>query len=100
KTVGVVEAIRQAKFGLELAKHGKVLPPFPPHVARNVRQAARLHDILETQGRDGYRGIVQGERALARLAHGLHDGRRDPYGPGSFPRPFLAPDPEPEEAEA
>jgi succinate dehydrogenase / fumarate reductase iron-sulfur subunit len=100
RTQGVVHAIREARFALELAKHGKVLPPFPPHVAKDVRQSARLHDIVETQGRDGYRGIVQGERALAQLAEGLQNGRRDPYGPGSFPRPYIEADPEPEEPEA
>ena len=33
-------------------------------------------------------GQVQGEHALAKLEHGYEPGR-DPYGPGSFPRPFL-----------
>ena len=36
---------------------------------------------------------VQGEKALGVLDHGVHGAERDPYGPGSFPRPFL-----PEEA--
>ena len=36
------------------------------------------------------RGIVQGEAALAKLAHGYHEGERDPYGPGSFPKPYIA----------
>ena len=61
--------------------------PFPPHVAKNVAESRRLHDLLEDQGRDGFAGIVQGEHALAKLAQGRHDGERDPYGPDSFPRP-------------
>jgi hypothetical protein len=39
------------------------------------------------QGVRGYDGIVQGEKALGRLAHGHREGERDPYGEGSFPRP-------------
>jgi hypothetical protein len=31
---------------------------------------------------------VQGEHALSKLAHG-YDPSRDPYAPGSFPRPYL-----------
>jgi hypothetical protein len=31
---------------------------------------------------------VQGEHALGRLVHAFDEGR-DPYGPGSFPRPYL-----------
>jgi heterodisulfide reductase subunit C len=95
-TQGLGHAIRQTRFAMDLHKKGKVVTPFPPHVAKDVRQAKLLHDVLSTQRRDGYRGIVQGERALARLAHGGADGR-DPYGPGSFPRPYIQPDPEPEE---
>jgi hypothetical protein len=48
-----------------------------------------LHDLLHEQQVDGFAGIVQGERALAKLAHGHVEGARDPYGEGSFPRPFL-----------
>lgn len=33
-------------------------------------------------------GHVQGEHALGRLVHAFDEGR-DPYGPGSFPRPYL-----------
>ena len=44
-------------------------------------------------------GIVQGERALAQLAHGHGDGDRDPYGEGSFPRPYLPEDKAPDEPE-
>ena len=85
KTQGIVESIKQAKFALGLAKVGKVPPPFPPHVAKDVRESRRLHDLLHEQDRDGYAGIVQGEAALAKLAHGHHDGERDPVRPGLVP---------------
>src|SRR3954449_7895719 len=88
-TQGIVESIRQARFAIKLARVGKVPPPFPPHVAKDVKEARRLHELVEQQGLQGYAGIVQGERALAKLAHGYHEGERDPYGPGSFPRPWL-----------
>ena len=90
KTQGIVESIRQARFAIKLARVGKVPPPFPPHVAKDVKEARRLHELLSQQDRQGYRGIVQGEAALAMLAHGHHEGERDPYGPGSFPRPYIA----------
>jgi succinate dehydrogenase / fumarate reductase iron-sulfur subunit len=89
KTQGLVEAIKQVRFALGLARVGKVPPPFPPHVARDVRESRRLYDLLGEQDRRGYAGIVQGEKALAKLGHGVHDGSRDPYGEGSFPRPFV-----------
>jgi succinate dehydrogenase / fumarate reductase iron-sulfur subunit len=89
KTQGIITAIKQTGFALGLAKHGKVPLPVPPHVAENVGQARALFDLVKSQGRDGARGIVQGERALASLAHGHEDGK-DPYGEGSFPRPFIA----------
>jgi succinate dehydrogenase / fumarate reductase, iron-sulfur subunit len=90
KTQGIVESIRQARFALGLARVGKVPLPFPPHVAKDVRESRRLHDLLHEQDRDGYAGIVQGEAALSKLSHGAHDDKHDPYGPGSFPKPFLA----------
>ena len=67
KTQGVVSAIKEAKFAIKLLRHGKVPLPVPPHVADNVREARGLHDLVREQGRDGALGIVQGERALARL---------------------------------
>ena len=60
--------------------------PFPPHVADRIKEASALYELVQEQGRSGYAGIVQGEKALARVS--LHaDGDRDPYGEGSFPRP-------------
>jgi len=89
KTQGVVEAIKQTRFALGLAVRGKVPPPFPPHVAKDVRESRRLHDLLREQGVDGYAGIVQGEHALGRLARGHMETYGEPYGPGSFPKPFI-----------
>jgi succinate dehydrogenase / fumarate reductase, iron-sulfur subunit len=92
KTQGVVSAIKQTKFALGLAVKGKVPPPFPPHVAKDVREARRLHDLVRDQGRNGFDGIVQGERALAKLSHGNVSGEtlEQIYErEGSFHRPFL-----------
>jgi succinate dehydrogenase / fumarate reductase iron-sulfur subunit len=89
KTQGVVAAIAQTRFALELARHGKVPPPVPRHNAKDRDQAKRLYKLLQDQGRAGYAGIVQGEGALGRLEHGLEGDASDPYGPGSFPRPYL-----------
>jgi succinate dehydrogenase / fumarate reductase iron-sulfur subunit len=86
KTQGIVDSIRQTKFALRLARHGKVPVPFPPHVADKVKEARALYDLVQEQGRSGYAGIVQGEKALARVTLQT-DGERDPYGEGSFPRP-------------
>jgi hypothetical protein len=95
KTQGVVSAIKQTRFALDLAVKGKVPPPFPPHVAKDVREARRLYDLTVRDGDDlrGFEGIVQGERALAKLAHG-HAGEEsleEIYDrPGAFHRPFIA----------
>ena len=66
--------------------------PFPPHVAENVREARRLHDLVGEQGRNGFWGIVQGEKALAKLEHG-HDGDESLEQiyerPNAFHRPFV-----------
>jgi succinate dehydrogenase / fumarate reductase iron-sulfur subunit len=88
KTQGVVASIKEMKFALSLAKHGKVPPPFPPHVALDVGESRNLRKLAQEQGREGAAGIVQGEAALAQLAHG-YDHERDPYGEGSFPKPYL-----------
>jgi succinate dehydrogenase / fumarate reductase iron-sulfur subunit len=85
KTQGIVSAIKQTRFAIGLAVKGKVPPPFPPHVAPNVVESRRLHDLVLEQGRRGYDGIVQGERALAKLAHGHGDDERDPYAGGLVP---------------
>jgi succinate dehydrogenase / fumarate reductase iron-sulfur subunit len=92
KTQGFVSAIKQTKFALDLARHGKVPPPFPPHVAKDVKEARRLYDLTMQEGVRGFQGIVQGEHALARLAHG-HTGEEtleEIYErPGAYARPYL-----------
>jgi succinate dehydrogenase / fumarate reductase iron-sulfur subunit len=67
KTQGVVSAIKQTKFALSLASRGKVPLPVPPHVADRVHEARMLRELIQTQGREGALGHVQGERALARI---------------------------------
>jgi succinate dehydrogenase / fumarate reductase iron-sulfur subunit len=91
KTQGLIKSIKETKFALTLARHGKVPPPFPPHVADRQHEARQLRDIVSVQGRDGALGIVQGERALGRIEehHDLAAAERGPYGPGSFPAPYL-----------
>jgi succinate dehydrogenase / fumarate reductase iron-sulfur subunit len=77
KTQGVFSAIKEAKFGLKLARHGKVPPPFPPHVAQDVDEARALHDLVREQGREGALGIVQGEHALGRIEFTEEAGARE-----------------------
>ena len=77
KTQGIVEAIKQTGFALNLAKKGKVPPPFPPHVAENVKEARELRQLVKEQGRDGALGIVQGEHALGRIEFTEEAGARE-----------------------
>src|SRR5256885_1947178 len=92
KTQGIVAAVKQTKFAIGLAKHGKVPPPIPPHVAADVGEARALHQLVREQGREGALGIVQGERALARIEHTDAGGaRRD--------SPEVTPGEEPPKAE-
>ena len=65
KTQGVLGALKEMKFALNLFKHGKV--PLVPHVAKSVQEARALYEIVKAQDRNGAAGIVQTERALARL---------------------------------
>jgi succinate dehydrogenase iron-sulfur subunit len=67
KTQGMIEAIKQTGFALKLARRGKVPSPFPPHVAKDVKEARQLRELVNEQGRDGALGIVQGEHALSRI---------------------------------
>jgi succinate dehydrogenase / fumarate reductase iron-sulfur subunit len=67
KTQGIVSSIKEIKFAMGLARHGKVPPPFPPHVAEDVREARALYNLVKEQGRDGAAGIVQGEHGLSRI---------------------------------
>src|ERR671938_1287343 len=77
KTQGLVSAIKQTKFAIGLAKKGKVPPPFPPHVAKDVKQARALYNLVKEQGRDGALGIVQGEHALGRIEFHEQAGARE-----------------------
>jgi len=89
-----VSAMRTWRKGVTFAmgrlKHGKVPPPFPPHVAKHVDEARALYDIVKQEGAQGAAGIVQSEHALARLEFVHESGaeERDPYGPDSFPEPL------------
>ena len=49
KTQGIIEAIKQTGFALALAKHGKVPPPVPPHVAKDVTQSRALYDLVKSK---------------------------------------------------
>ena len=60
----------------------------PPHVALAVDESRNLHKLVKEQDHEGAAGIVQGEAALAHLSEG-YDHERDPYGEGSFPKPYL-----------
>src|SRR5213075_3198572 len=77
KTQGIVSAIKQTKFALDLARHGKVPPPVPPHVADRVKEARALYYLVKEQGRDGALGIVQGEHALGRIEFTEEAGARE-----------------------
>jgi succinate dehydrogenase / fumarate reductase iron-sulfur subunit len=68
RTQGIVDAIRETRFALKLARAGKVPAPFPPHVAKNVKESRALYDLVQEQGRRGFAGIVQGEKALSRVS--------------------------------
>jgi succinate dehydrogenase / fumarate reductase, iron-sulfur subunit len=76
KTQGVISSIAQMKFAMGLARHGKVPPPVPPHVAEDVRQARALYDVVKEQGLDGAAGIVQGEHALGRIEFAEEHGTK------------------------
>jgi succinate dehydrogenase / fumarate reductase iron-sulfur subunit len=67
KTQGVISSVKQIKFAMGLARHGKVPLPVPPHVAEDVNEARALYEVVKQQDRDGALGIVQGEKALGRI---------------------------------
>jgi succinate dehydrogenase / fumarate reductase iron-sulfur subunit len=77
KTQGIVEAIKQTGFALKLARRGKVPSPFPPHVAKDVKEARQLRELVQEQGREGALGIVQGEHALGRIEFQQEAAKRD-----------------------
>src|SRR5918911_190736 len=69
KTQGVVSSIKQMKFAINLMRHSKAGLEFPPHVAKDVKEARNLRKIVREQDRQGALGPVQGERALAKPMH-------------------------------
>jgi succinate dehydrogenase / fumarate reductase iron-sulfur subunit len=77
KTQGIVSALKETKFALQLARRGKVPPPIPPHVAADVNEARALYNLVKQQGRDGAAGIVQGEKALERIEFVEEEEKRD-----------------------
>ncbi|MBA2742191.1 MAG: hypothetical protein H0U46_09295, partial [Actinobacteria bacterium] len=90
KTQGVLKSLKEVKFAMGLLRHGKVPPPVPPHVAKDVDESRALFELVKQQGRDGAAGIVQGEHALERLEFEQSaEAGRDPYGEGSFVKPYL-----------
>jgi succinate dehydrogenase / fumarate reductase iron-sulfur subunit len=102
KTQGIAKSLKEVKFAMGLLRRGKVPPPFPPHVAKDVDEARALYDLVKEQGREGYEGIVQGEKALEHLeleSESDGAGPRDPYGEGSFAVPYLPGENGDEEAE-
>jgi hypothetical protein len=95
-----VAAIKQTRFALGLAVKGKVPPPFPPHVAKDVKESRKLHNLVRDQDLNGYAGIVQGEHALSKLVHGHGPDQtlEEIYDrPNAFHRPFMADDEQPAE---
>jgi succinate dehydrogenase / fumarate reductase iron-sulfur subunit len=80
KTQGVARSITEIPFAMRLLKKGKVPPPVPPHVAKDVDQARALYDLVKQQGRDGAAGIVQGEKALERIEFVEEQERREREG--------------------
>jgi succinate dehydrogenase / fumarate reductase iron-sulfur subunit len=80
KTQGLVSAIKQTGFAIGLARKGKVPPPFPPHVAKDVKESRRLYELVKEQGRDGAAGIVQGEKALSRIEFVEETEKREEEG--------------------
>jgi hypothetical protein len=90
KTQGIVSALKETKFALRLARHGKVPLPVPPHVAEGVSEARALYNIVKEQGRDGAEGIVQFEKALGRIEHGDEESL-PPEGPEVGPEKIPPP---------
>jgi succinate dehydrogenase / fumarate reductase iron-sulfur subunit len=83
-TQGLVSTIRQTKFALSLAKHGKIRPLPLPHVAENVKEARALYTLVKEQGRGGADGIVQVEKGLARIEF-ADEGDADPLALDAAP---------------
>src|SRR3954453_8223486 len=91
KTQGIVSSMKEMKFAMSLARRGKVPPPIPPHVAEGVKEARALYNLVKEQGRGGAAGIVQGEKAIARI-----EFAEEHVAPETGPASRIAPDKQPE----
>ncbi len=67
RTLGVAVSLTKIPLGLRLFRRGKAPLPLPRHKAAELAPARELHRIVAGQDRRGARGIVQGERVLARI---------------------------------
>jgi succinate dehydrogenase / fumarate reductase iron-sulfur subunit len=77
KTQGYVSTIKQVKFAMSLARHGKIRPVPVPHVAEDVKESRALYNLVREQGRDGAAGIVQGEKALKHIEFAKEQAARE-----------------------
>ena len=93
KTQGVVEAIKQTRFALDLARHGKVPPPFPPHTAKDVGESKQLYKLVRDSGPRRVRRDRPGRaRAREGSTHGIAREAsviRTPTA-ARLPKPFIA----------
>jgi len=67
KTLGIAVSVTKIPLALRLFRRGKAPLPLPRHKARELEPARELRRIVAGQDRRGARGIVQGERVLARI---------------------------------
>ena len=67
KTLGVAVSVTKIPLALRLFRRGKAPLPLPRHKAKDLEPARALQRIVAGQDRRGARGIVQGERVLARI---------------------------------
>jgi len=67
KTLGIAVSMTRIPLALRLVRRGKAPLPLPRHKAKGLGPARELHRIVAGQDRRGARGIVQGERVLARI---------------------------------
>ena len=90
KTQGIAKSLKEVKFAMGLFKHGKVPPPFPPHVANTWRSLARCSTSSGSRAGTARPGSCSSEHALSRLEFIQETGEdpKDPYGPDSFPAPL------------
>ena len=87
KTQGIVAAIKQTKFALDLARKGKVPPPFPPHVAKDVKESRRLHDLVATRAATASRASCRAStrsRGSRTAIRATRRSRRSTTGPAPF----------------